>query len=460
MHHSCLACGCRITWPLYRPKPQPLAALNLPRTPQAARSALRFPMDWQVCGSCGHIFNTQFDYYRVPYKDNSNLMYNRGPLWLEHLGGLIEALLGRYGAAGKTLVDIGCGDGIFFKLLLERSPDCRCIGFEPGIEAENARRTGAVVYQDYFHPERDLKRIRADFLVCRHVIEHLADPREFVGAIAYWCNRYEQYPIFLAEVPQIDKAIRQGRLTDLLYEHVSNFTAASFRTMLKATGFELLEFRRSYDDEVAVAFVRPKRLRRLAAVRQRALAFRRLVHRQLKRVQQQLGALRAAGRSVAFWGGTGKGAAFLNTFEIRAEQFPLVVDSDPHKLGRFVPGTAQPIRGPEYLLEHPVEVIVITTRWRARDIADEIRRLGIRCQEIWVLGPSGLQPYQDGLARSEKREVESAKQEKAPGEGGLPGRAVERAASAKRRRADGGTPSPLPQPHGLWSGSPATAPHS
>lgn len=393
MQESCLACSYRITYPLYNSVSRPLAALNLPRSAEAARHALRFPMDFRVCAYCGHVFNARFDYYQVPYEDDSNLMYNRGPLWMEHLESLVEMLLTDYDAGGKTLVDIGCGDGQFLKLLLARNRDCRCIGFEPGIDAENARANGLSVHKDYFQPRRDLKLSRPDFLICRHVIEHLGNPREFVAAIGYWCNLYDLYPVFLAEVPRIDKAMRQGRVTDFLYEHVSNFTELSFRTMFETSGFEVLQLGSCYGDEVAVAVVRARRLDRLKGLRESAEAFGRRIQGQRTRVSQQLRALLRQGKSVAFWGGTGKGAAFLNAFGIQAEAFPLVVDSDAQKVGRYVPGTAQEIRSPAYLEENPTEVIVITTRWRAKDILEEIQRRGIPHQAVLVLEGEQLQPY-------------------------------------------------------------------
>ncbi|MBN1910349.1 MAG: methyltransferase domain-containing protein [Pirellulales bacterium] len=394
MHDACPACGYRILHPVYRSEPQPLAALNLPRSREAAREALRYPMDFQACGFCGHVFNRQFDYYQVPYEDDSNLMYNRGRGWQGHLDQLIDVLVEGYDVAGKTLVDIGCGDGLFLKRLLDRDLGCRCIGFEPGVEAHNARRNGLTVHKDYFHAQRDLQRIRPDVVVCRHVIEHLSRPRELVESIAYWGNRYELFPLFVAEVPRIEKAIQQGRVSDFLYEHVSNFTDFSLKNMFETAGYEVLEQEPCYDGEVIVLIGRPKRLPRIETTWRASEGFRRRVDAQHARVTEQLAALRQAGRSVAFWGGTGKGAAFLNAFGVDAETFPVVVDSDEQKVGRFVPGTGQEIRPPDWLRQNPVDVIVITTRWRARDIFDEIQRRGIACREVLVLASNELQPYE------------------------------------------------------------------
>ncbi|MBN2476189.1 MAG: methyltransferase domain-containing protein [Pirellulales bacterium] len=398
MRDCCLACGGRILYPLYEPDPQPLAALNLPRSAEAAQRALRFPIDFRVCAYCGHIFNTQFDYYKIPYADDSNLMYNGGSRWLGHLEGLVDLLLTKYDALGKTLVDIGCGDGRFLELLREKGPACRCIGFEPGIEANNARAKGFEVQQDYFHPERDLLAGRPDFLLCRHVIEHLADPRGFVAAIAYWCNLYELFPVLLAEVPRIEKAVEGARVVDFLYEHVSNFTDFSFRVMFESTGFEVLELRPCYGDEVVVAVVQARKIGRIQTLRHAAEAFRQRIDRQLVEVRGELRRLRAEGRTIAFWGGTGKGAAFLNAFRLAADEFPLVVDSDCHKVGRYVPATAQEIRSPDYLVRNPADVIVITTRWRAGDILEEIRQRGIRCETVLMLEGGQLRPCA-GLGR-------------------------------------------------------------
>ena len=99
-----------------------------------------------------------------------------------------------------------------------------------------------------------------------------------------------------------------------------------------------------------------------------------------------------SGRSVAFWGATGKGSAFLNIFDLFDHAWPVVVDSDYNKVGRFVPRTGQEIHPPEYLVENPVDTIVITTQWRAEDIAWEIQNRRIPCREILVLVGQELQP--------------------------------------------------------------------
>jgi hypothetical protein len=60
------------------------------------------------------------------------------------------------------------------------------------------------------------------------------------------------------------------------------------------------------------------------------------------------------------------------------------VDSDIEKATYFVPGMGQKIEFRDYLLTHPVDVIIIPPQWRARDIAHEIHTTGIRYECLLI----------------------------------------------------------------------------
>ena len=87
---------------------------------------------------------------------------------------------------------------------------------------------------------------------------------------------------------------------------------------------------------------------------------------------------------IGIWGGTGKSAAFINRYGIDAERFPVVVDSDINKVGTFVPGTGQEILAPSWLIDNPVEVIIIPTQWRANDIYREINETNIHFDTLLI----------------------------------------------------------------------------
>ena len=108
---------------------------------------------------------------------------------------------------------------------------------------------------------------------------------------------------------------------------------------------------------------------------------------------------------IAVWGGTGKASAFINRYGLDAERFPLVVDSDFSKVGTFVPGTGQAIMAPTILNKRPVDVIVVATHWRARDIALEIETRGIQCAQLLLEHNGALVDYDTGAHPYRAQEV-------------------------------------------------------
>ena len=80
----------------------------------------------------------------------------------------------------------------------------------------------------------------------------------------------------------------------------------------------------------------------------------------------------------------------MHQFGADALRFPLVVDSDPDKAGTFVPGLGQEIVYRDLLKSQPVDVVVIPTQWRARDIAAEMAREGIVAKSILIEHEGGL----------------------------------------------------------------------
>ena len=384
---ECPACKGKIVEPLYNPGPMPLFALNLARSRKVARDSPVYPMNFYVCNYCGHIFNSDFEYAKLPYEDDSNLMYNRGAGWASHMD-RIASILSDGNREGKTSIDIGAGDGGFLDIVNQKNDGVRCIAFEPGIDSDKCRDRGIETYADYFIPQRDIQKFKPDILVCRHVLEHLQAPRDFVAEVAYYANMCEVYPTFVAEVPCITKALDTHRTTDFLYEHASNFTQRSLRVMFEGAGWHTDYDFLAYNDEVAVWIGCPKSSD--LTFDTQAKEFRAHAWDAIVNVRSGLQARDLAGKTIAYWGGTGKGAAFLNTYRLDGDR---VVDSDIFKVGRYVPGMGQVIEDSDALLDEPVDVIVITTRWRAADIYSEIKEKGIKYLELLILEGSDLCEY-------------------------------------------------------------------
>jgi hypothetical protein len=391
---TCPACGHHVAVPFFDGGLQPLATVAWPRSAEDARSMKRLPLDFVRCVDCGHVYNCRFDYAEVPYSEKPNLMFNRGAVWTEHLRHIRDLIL-RGLSDEPVVVEVGCGEGHLLRALAEQRPAGTYIGFDPS----NAINTGGgliVGRRELFDPARHLVELRPDLIISRHVLEHLMNPLGFVQAISFAASWENVETRLLIEVPCIDKVIRSGRTVDFFYEHNSNFTTRSLKRLLARCASEVEMVARSYNEEVVYGLALFERRQDQVDLAREAQRFRDQALRHRQTIRADIDALAASGRRVAVWGGTGKAAAFINQFGLDAARFPLVVDSDSEKAGTHVPGTGQEILYRNFLLQSPVEVILIATQWRAGDIAGEIERCGIPCQSILLEHEGRLVDYFTG----------------------------------------------------------------
>jgi hypothetical protein len=101
-------------------------------------------------------------------------------------------------------------------------------------------------------------------------------------------------------------------------------------------------------------------------------------------IARELAAWLATGLRIAIWGSAGECAAFLETHGLDAGRFLVVVDSDRARTGTLVPGTSQTIRSPDWLLDNPVDMILIPCPWLAAGIVRQIDAARITYEGILI----------------------------------------------------------------------------
>jgi len=379
---TCPACGFHVAVPFFDGGDQPLATIAWPESEKEARAMERLPLSFVRCIECGHIYNDKFDYSHVPYSEKPNLMYNRAPVWIEHLHQVRDLIL-EHLPESPTVVEIGCGEGHLLRELAEARPSGRYIGFDPN-GSVNTKESNVEARKELFYPEIHMEECKPDIIIGRHVLEHLMNSLGFLQQLDSAANIMGVRSYMFLEVPCIDGVLETGRIADFYYEHNSHFTTASFTRMLErcTSGIELI--RHGYSDEVIYGLAKLGGSKERAMVAEEAYTFSQNARQAKSNISAQLDVLHGSGRTVAIWGGTGKGAAFMNYYGVDRSRFPLVVDSDPDKVGTFVPGAGQEIRYRDALLDNPVDVLIIPTQWRARDIVREMDKCGICPESVLI----------------------------------------------------------------------------
>jgi hypothetical protein len=391
---TCPACGYHLAVLFLDRGHQPLATLGWPESEAEARSMERLPLRFVRCVDCGHVFNSTFDYTRVPYTNKPNRMFNRGSGWSGFLDRLREDILDQL-PRDPVVVEIGYGDASFLRSLRQANPHGRYIGFDPhGASADCA--PGLELHRKMFVPEREFTSLRPHLIVSRHVLEHLSDPLGFVQRISFAAGVSGLRSELYLEVPCIDRALANFRVEDFYYEHNSHFTTESFSRMLRRGTTTIRSLGHGYNGEVVYAYLELKGSVAQVERAREAAGFLEASRTAADVIGMQLTSLYLSGKRVAIWGGTGKSAAFLHAFGLDAERFPLVVDSDTGKCGTYVPGTGQRIQPRDVLLSNPADVILIPPQWRAADIVAEMDSAGISYESVMIEHRGRLIDYRSG----------------------------------------------------------------
>jgi hypothetical protein len=71
--------------------------------------------------------------------------------------------------------------------------------------------------------------------------------------------------------------------------------------------------------------------------------------------------------------------SFVNTLKA-GEAVAALIDLNPHKQGRFVPGTGHPVLAPATLKAQPPDAVIVLNPQYRDEIAADLKTLGIRAE--------------------------------------------------------------------------------
>lgn len=366
----CTACGGAKIASLLRLDNAPVHQNLLYSSYEAALGCAVGAIELSACESCGFIFNSRFDDSLLDYSQDYENTQDKSRSFSAHMLGIAERLVEKHALSGKRILEIGCGKGGFLNLIVDRAGGVGK-GFDPSYLNEFDRVPTLTFVKEFFPANEQWWQ--PDQIVCRHVLEHIAQPFQFAKMIRDAVPA-GQFPYVYFEVPGFDWIAEKLAFWDIFYEHCNYFTAASLRRMLEKCGFEIDVIEKSFSGQylsvdVTVSTGSKNDARpplpdhdhsRLAS------NLRKRMHDLKSMIRQQ----RSEGKSIAVWGAAAKGSTFLNQLELTPDVVATVIDINPRKQGNYIAGTGQLICAPEFLQTNIRDVVYVMNP----NYEDEIRR--------------------------------------------------------------------------------------
>ncbi len=364
---ACNACGGTDIRTFYRVKEVPAHSCLMLSSREQALAFPRGEIELGFCRQCGFIGNLRFDPALNRYSADYEETQACSPRFQSFLEQLWQDQIARFElGAGMTALEIGCGKGEFLVGLCERS-GCTGIGLDPAYRPERTRSSAAdriIFLRDFYGPK--YAHLHADYVCCRHTLEHIAPARDFVRLVRATIGDARHVNVFF-ELPDVERVLRQGAFWDIYYEHCGYFTQGSLARLFRSAGFDVRRLYKAYDGQYLMLEAQPaggstqvrlaqeKDLAATAALIER---FERQVGERLRSLADTLARHRASGRRLAIWGSGSKCVSLLSSLRLGAE-LVAVVDINPHKHGRFLAGSGREILSPDTLRASPPDVVLV-----------------------------------------------------------------------------------------------------
>jgi SAM-dependent methyltransferase len=346
---------------------------------------LWFPLRVLVCDSCW-LVQTE-DFARADELFDADYAYFSGfsSSWLMHSEHYVDAMVERFELGEDShVVEIAANDGYLLQYFKVRG--IPCTGVEPTAStAAAARKKGISIIEDFFGVELAQRMksegLSADLMAANNVLAHVPDINDFVAGFT---KLLKPNGVATFEFPHLLQMIEQSQFDTIYHEHFSYLSLTAVHSIFEANGlmvFDVEELPTHGGSLRVFAQLSDSGSQTLQpsvmAVLDREVAaglicaggysgFQDRADRMKDELLEFLIKAKREGKRVAAYGAAAKGNTLMNYAGIRPDLIEFVVDRNPAKSGKYMPGSRLPIVSEDKLLEFKPDYVLVLP-WNLRE---------------------------------------------------------------------------------------------
>ncbi len=350
-------------------------------------------IDLCFCQRCGHLYNSSFAPGLIDYSGGYENSLHYSDRFDQFARSLATQLLARHNLRRKTVIEIACGSGDFLRLLCTQGNN-RGIGFDPSQASGHSGDSpdGEPIFiRDYY--SRQYRHYEADLICCRHALEHMPKPADFLQELrdTIGDTAGDAATGLYFEVPNALFTLHDLGIWDLIYEHCGYFTEHSLRTVFERSGFLVEQVDTGFGGQFLGMHASPRNTSAApgnairstrktpptAALTALVNTFESHYTSKVAGWSETLRELQREGKKIALWGAGSKGVSFSNTLKIGRE-IGCLIDLNPRKQGRYIPGTGHQVRAPESLVEYRPDAVIVMNPLYTQEIRQRLEAMDLR----------------------------------------------------------------------------------
>ncbi|MFW6295624.1 MAG: class I SAM-dependent methyltransferase [Halothece sp.] len=385
---SCLVCQKTELTPFFEINNLPIYCNLLWSNKNSAINCVKGDIKLGFCSECGFIYNLAFDSEKINYSESyeNSLHYSRR--FQDYANRLAKDLIDRHNLNHKSIIEIGCGKGDFLVTLSELGYN-KGIGFDPSYIPREEHNFGSdrIQFIQDFYSEK-YQQYSSDLIVCRHTLEHISQPIEHLLKPLRKAIGDRLNTILFFEVPDAIHTFQNLAIWDIIYEHCSYFSSPSLKTASHLSGFKVTGIKNTFENQFLClealpsdpnATPDPQIAEEVAHLKVNINNFTAKFNQLIEKWNKKLENLAQTNQKVVTWGAGSKGVTFLNLLN-NQHIIDYIVDLNPRKQGKYVPGTGQKIVSPDFLLEYSPDIVIVMNPIYQEEIFQLTQGLNLHCE--------------------------------------------------------------------------------
>lgn len=344
-----------------------------------------FPLKVLVCGKCWlaqtedtagaqELFDAEYAYFS-----------SYSSTWLQHAERYVADMQARFGLkAGSHVIEVAANDG--YLLQYAKARGIPCLGIEPTAStAAAARAKGIDIVEDFFGVR--LARAltaqgkQADLTAANNVLAHVPDINDFVSGFA---ELLKPQGVATFEFPHLLRLMAENQFDTIYHEHFSYLSLTAVQRIFAHNGLAIFDVeeltthggslrvfaQRANAGSHAVTPRVSEVLTREAKAGMTTTGYYAGFQARADKIKNDFLAFlietNRKGKKIAAYGAAAKGNTLMNYAGVRPDLLPWVVDRNPSKQGKYMPGSRIPIVDEQRLREERPDYIVILP-WNLRE---------------------------------------------------------------------------------------------
>ena len=332
-----------------------------------------YPLKLFVCDKC---FLVQIDEYKKNneiFNENYAYFSSYSNSWLEHAKNYTEMMIEKLGLNNKSqVIEIASNDGYLLQYFkLQGIP---CLGVEPTKNtAAVAKSKGIDVIEDFFTEELANNLPKADLILGNNVLAHVPNINDFVKGLK---KALKPTGTITMEFQHLLNLIEQSQFDTIYHEHFSYLSLFTTMQIFKTHGLNIFDVDElpthggSLRIYAAHSEMNKKHSEHVKKILEKEIAINLDKLDGYKNFQVKVDKIKYElliflleakkdGMKVAAYGAAAKGTTLLNYCGIKKDLISFIVDRNPHKQNKFLPGSHIPIVSEDALLKEKPDFVII-----------------------------------------------------------------------------------------------------